>query len=55
MLIKKKSFQMETKAQYETLSNTNYASNYDEIFEYYNLELDEQILAINKLDIYSSG
>lgn len=43
---------METGAQCETLSNTNYGSNYDEIFENHNPELDEQTPAIDELDIH---
>lgn len=37
------------------MSNTNYGSNYNEIFEDSSPELDGQTLAINELDIYLSN
>ncbi len=55
MLVKKKSFQRETGAQHKTLSDTDYSSNYDEIFENHNPELDGQTPAIDELDIHSSS
>ena len=41
--------------KYRALTDTNYGSNYNKIFENNGLELDKQISAINKLDIYSSN
>lgn len=46
---------METGAQYEALSNTNYGSYYDEIFENNGPELDEQTPNIDELNIYFSS
>ncbi len=46
---------METGAQRKALSNTNYGSNYDEIFENHSPELDGQMPAIDKLDIHSNS
>ncbi len=46
---------METGAQHEALSDTDYGSNYDEIFEDHSPELDRQTPAIGELDIYSSS
>ena len=37
------------------MSNTNYSSKYNEIFEINGPELDNQILAIDNLDIYLSS
>ena len=44
---------MNTIAEYEALSDTNYRSNYDEIFKIDGPESNEQTLPINnELDIY---
>lgn len=37
------------------MSNTNYGSNYNKIFQNNGLKLDKLIPAINKLDIYSNN
>ena len=55
MLRKKKSFQMETGAQHKALSDIDYSSNYDEIFENNGPELDGQTPNIDELDIHSSS
>ncbi len=44
---------METRAWYEALSDANYGSNYDKIFEDYSPKLDGQTPAIDELNIYS--
>lgn len=46
---------METSIEHETLNDTNYKNNYDEIFENNSPKLDRQILSINKLGIYSDS
>ena len=46
---------METGAQREALSDTDYGSDYDEIFEDHSPELDGQTPAIDELDIGSSS
>ncbi len=46
---------METGAQLEALSDTNYGSNYDEIFNNHSPELDGQTPAIDELDIHSNS
>lgn len=54
---------MKIKVQCKALSNINYGSNYNEIFENYCLELDGQMLAIvdrqmpaiNKLNIHANN
>lgn len=43
-------FEIEISAECETLSDTNYGSNYNEIFQNNGLELNKQILPINELD-----
>lgn len=52
---RKKSFQIETEAQFKVLSNTNYGSHYNEIFENNDLKLNKLMLAMNKLDIHLSN
>ena len=54
-MIKKKLFQIETEAQCKPLSNINYGSNYNEIFEDHNPELERQTPAYNRLNIYLSS
>lgn len=46
---------METGAQHKALSNTDYGSNYNEIFKNNGSELDGQTPDIDKLDIPSSS
>lgn len=41
---------METNTKYEALSDTNYGSDYNKIFENNGPELNGQILPINKLN-----
>ncbi len=43
-------FKIETNTKYKALSNINYDSDYNDIFENNNLELNGQIPPINKLD-----
>ena len=52
--LKKKSFQIETWAEPQRLSNTVYGSDDNEVFENNSPELDAQMLAIDKLDIHPS-
>ncbi len=54
-MIRKKSFQIETKTQRKALTDTDYDSNYDEIFENYSPKLDRQTPAIDELDIHSNS
>lgn len=46
---------MEIKVEYKGLNNTNYGSNYEEIFKDSGQELNKHILAIQRLDIYRSS
>ena len=46
---------MQTEAQRKAFNDTNYCSNYDEIFEDHSPELDGQTSAIDELDIHSSS
>lgn len=46
---------MEIGIEHKALIDTNYCIKYDEIFENNYLKLNEQILAIKVLDIYSSS
>ncbi len=46
---------METRVQRKALSDTDYSSNYNEIFNNHSPELDGQMLAIDELDIHSNS
>ena len=46
---------METRTHCDVLSDTNYGSNYNEIFENNDPELNRQTPDIDKLDIYSNN
>lgn len=48
-------FIIKTGVQYETWSNINYGSNYNEIFQYYSPELDGQMPVMNELYIHWSS
>ena len=47
---KRRYFEIRTGTEHKTCSDTNYGSNYNEIFENNSLELDGQKPPINKLD-----